>query len=80
MSCEFPRVVVELTNPVDGERESIAIGDTQGLTLSNTSYSVVSTQSSNLEYIYNSASQSYLSAYSNSCPTDASHDYELQLR
>jgi len=48
MSCEFPRVVVELTNPVDGERESIAIGDTQGLTLSNTSYSVVSTQSSNL--------------------------------
>ena len=38
-----PRVIVELRNPVDGEREVITVGDTQGLTLSSTSHRLVCT-------------------------------------
>ena len=36
-----PRVVVELRNPVNGEREVITVGDTQGLTLSRMSHFLV---------------------------------------
>ena len=38
-----PRVIVELRNPVDGEREIITVGDMQGLTLSSTSHFLVCT-------------------------------------
>ena len=39
----LPRVIVELRNPVDGEREVITVGDTQGLSLSSTSHFLVCT-------------------------------------